>query len=407
MTKGYKDLHETVIAKGLCTVCGTCAGVCPLDSITIEYEAEEPVPKLEGECNLCGICCRVCPGKDVPITQMERLTFGKDRKQTPANHNMGIVQYQVSAYANNEDFRRAGASGGVVSALMAFALRIGLIDCAVVARFNDEKPWRAEGALAVNEEDILKAAQSKYTVAPVNSVLGKALKEGYTRIGLVGLPCHIEAVRKIQLYKQPLKLANCIKLAIGLFCASEFYFEGTWHLLSEYCGIKNLDEVKKIQYRAEPWPGHFTVELDNGNIHRVDRHNYVYHFLLPMYKRDRCEMCIDWASELADIAVGDYWHPHMTPGKELGQSTCIIRSEAGRELIETARDMCVITTKELDIKTVIAGIGYEFKKHSAAFRLEQRQKHGWPAPDFHICTDRTPVTREFHIAPETRQDKKK
>jgi coenzyme F420 hydrogenase subunit beta len=250
---------------------------------------------------------------------------------------------------------------------------------------------------------VLDAAQSKYTVAPVNTVINQAVSNGFKKIGLVGVPCQIEAIRKIQLRGLPLKISNSITLTIGLFCASEFYFEGLKHILGEMCDVDDVTKVTKLQYRCPDWPGHFAVDLINGDRRVVDRHRYVYHFLLPLYKRDRCEMCTDWAAEVADIAVGDYWSPAMKPGEEKGQSTCIVRTETGHQLMESACRDNALHAEGLDLETVIAGFGYEAKKHAAAFRLAQRRSFGWPVPNFHTECDLRPTKRDFHLAPETKK----
>ncbi|KKM10050.1 coenzyme F420 hydrogenase [Clostridiales bacterium PH28_bin88] len=401
MKPSFETLDRNVIQKGLCTACGTCAGICPTGGIRLIYKEGEPIPVLMGECNSCGHCYHSCPGEDIPLPDMELHLFGKHRNVT--EQNLGVYKYCVSAYARDAETRLAGASGGVATALINYALEVGIIDCAIVAGYQEQRPWLPEGKVVTTRSQVLEAAQSKYTVAPVNAVINEAVNKGYKKIGVVGVPCHIEAIRKMQLRGRPSKVAKSIRLTLGLFCASEFYFEGLRHLLGEMCGVDDLKHITKLQYRSAPWPGHFAIDLDNGERRVVDRHRYVYHFLLPLYKRDRCEMCVDWAAEVADIAIGDYWSPDMKPGEEQGHSSCIVRSEVGDMLMEMARNDGVLHVENLNANTVMAGFGYEAKKHAAAFRLAQRQSYGWPVPNFHIECDREPTKREFHIAPETKQ----
>lgn len=401
MKLSFENLEQNVILKGLCTACGTCAGVCPTQGIQLSYKEGEPIPVLRGTCNSCGYCYHACPGEDIPFPEMESCLFGRNRNGL--EQNLGVFKYCVSAYAQDEMTRLAGASGGVVTALINYALEVGIIDCAIVAGYQEKSPWLPEGKVVTTPSEVLAAAQSKYTVAPVNAALLEAVRRGFKKIGLVGLPCHLEAIRKLQLRGRPSKIAKSIKLTLGLFCASEFYFEGVRHLLAEMCGVNDLNQITKLQYRCAPWPGHLAVDLNNGERRVVDRHRYVYHFLLPLYKRDRCEMCIDWTAEVADIAIGDYWSPHMKPGEEKGHSTCIVRTEVGEILMEMARNDGVLHVEKLDAQTVTAGFGYEAKKHAAAFRLVQRRSFGWPVPNFHMECDLEPAKREFHIAPESKQ----
>jgi len=62
----------------------------------------------------------------------------------------------------------------------------------------------------------------------------------------------------------------------------------------------------------------------------------MYHHLMPAFKRDRCEMCVDWAAELADLSVGDYWDPQARPGEAAGTSSCLVRTAAGEVILAGA-----------------------------------------------------------------------
>ena len=76
--KGFDDLLKEVINPGLCTVCGTCAGVCPRQAIEMrieDYETGEPSPALTGKCKPCSLCSEACAGKSVPLADLDRFIF--------------------------------------------------------------------------------------------------------------------------------------------------------------------------------------------------------------------------------------------------------------------------------------------------------------------------------------------
>ncbi|AVX31310.1 coenzyme F420 hydrogenase subunit beta [Carboxydocella thermautotrophica] len=400
--KSFEQLKRDVIDRGLCTTCGTCVGLCPWRVLGITEEDGELLPELKGECKACGICTQACPGADIPIPVLEQKFFGRVRPER--KDDLGVYAGCYYGYASDPTIREKGTGGGLVSALLAFSLERGVIDCALVAGFQQDNPLRTEARLVTTKEEVLAAAGSKYAVVPINSLLNEAVARGYTRIAIVGCPCHIHGIRKMQFSGKPDSIAKAVKLVIGLFCASQFYFEGTRHLLVEQGGIKDLKYVKCLNYRGGNWPGHLTVRLADGKEIVIDRHHYMYHILMPAYKRDRCEMCTDWAAELADVAVGDYWDPTMKPGTEAGKSTILVRSSAGEELVGLARTQGAISLELLEPKKVTAGIGFELKKHAAAFRLKQRRRFGWPVPNYHRETDYTPFLRETHLAPSTRSE---
>lgn len=401
MNSDFSLLNRDVVARGLCTGCGTCVGVCPAGALEMGSILEEPAPELKGACSGCGSCVAACPGSDVNLPGLENFIFGKTRPQR--KEDLGVYQFCSAAHASDPGVRHRGAAGGLVTALLVSALERGEIDCAAVAGFSAESPWRTEARLAATAEEIRAAAASKYACTPVNALLGRSVEEGYSKIAVVGLPCHIHAIRKLQASGEATHITERLSLLVGLFCASQFYYEGTRHLLAEWCGVEDFSAIRSMSYRGGGWPGHFVVELEGGKTIKVDRHEYIYHLFMTMYRRDRCEMCIDWSSELADLSVGDYWAPHMRPGEEQGTSTCIVRSLRGKEIFNAAEKAgSVVRLEELDPLVVTAGAGFEMKKHSAAFRLEQRRRFGWPAPDYHYMPDREPFPRERHSAPTTK-----
>ena len=166
--------------------------------------------------------------------------------------------------------------------------------------------------------------------------------------------------------------------------------------------MADLEDIASLSYRGGDWPGHMVANLKNGRRLTLDRHRYMYHHLMPAYKRDRCEMCVDWSAELADLSVGDYWDPSVKAGEALGASSCLVRTERGRDILAAAVKDGYVQTGRLEPSQPAAGVGYELKKHAAAFRLKQRRRFGWPAPEFHRDVDYTPFPRERHLAPESK-----
>ena len=75
---GYNNLQKDVVDTGLCTGCGTCVGVCMFNAISMDYEADEPVPVLTGNCTNCSMCYEVCPGKNIPLPEMTNSSREKN-----------------------------------------------------------------------------------------------------------------------------------------------------------------------------------------------------------------------------------------------------------------------------------------------------------------------------------------
>lgn len=394
MNFGFDELKNLVIERGLCTVCGTCIGICPQECLSLVYQDEEPLPVLKGECASCGLCYKACPGSDVPLPELERFCFGKVRENKP--NDFGVFSFSGMGYATDEKVHRAGSGGGVATALLTYGMEHGLIDCALVAGFSVEKPWRTEARLATTPEELKEAAKSKYAVVATNSLLGEAVKRGYKSIGLIGCPCHIEAIRKMEYQDLIPNITKKIKILVGLFCGGQFHFEGTRHALTELCHVQDLQHIVNLEYRGRDndWSSNFVVELDSGERERATRADSIFRAIMH-FTRERCAMCIDWSAELADISIGDYWGPLKKPAENECYSSVLVRTARGAEWLQGAQVSNYINLKESSADYLLNCGAFEIKKHGAVFRLAQRQRYGWPTPNFHCCLSHAPLQLKY------------
>ena len=402
MRSCFIELKDHVVSKGLCTGCGTCVGVCPHQCLMMKKEKDEPEPALAGNCPGCRICYESCPGKDIPLENLENYVFGSKREQS--SQDIGVCRSIVRGHACDSTVRRLGTSGGIVSAILQFGFDLGLIDSALLTGFDEETPYYVKPSLVTSRNQVVAFAQSKYAMVSVNELLGTAARSPEVhKLAVVGCPCHIHGIRKLQMNNMRPDITRKVTLLIGLFCATQFYFEGTRHILSEECGLSSLKEVQRIQYRGGEWPGHFIVETQSGKRIEVDRHHYVYHLLLPGYRRDRCMMCLDWSSELSDFSVGDYGPVKEDGENQLGESTLIVRSAMGEEFLREGEQKGYIKTEPLEKNHILASPGFELKKHSAGYRWFQRRLYGWPIPDYQYEPDFKPVSRKTYFLPEKKK----
>jgi coenzyme F420 hydrogenase subunit beta len=81
---GFGQLKKEAVSAGRCHDCGTCAGLCPDQCLKMDYYLEEPVPVKKCPSKACSLCYDVCPGKDIPMLDLERSIFGRERGATPA-----------------------------------------------------------------------------------------------------------------------------------------------------------------------------------------------------------------------------------------------------------------------------------------------------------------------------------
>lgn len=378
--KGFADLKRDIVDVGLCEGCGACSGFCPLGILT--HAGDECEPVLDGKCKPCGICYKVCGGKYVNLPEMERALFGRQRDLNhPFEHWFGIYRECLVGHSNDNELRKGGAAGAMASALMIFALETGKIDVALLTGMDKKQPWRAAPMIATNAKEVLPSQQSKYQMAPTLTLLS-ALAKDYNHIGVVGLPCQIWPMRKAMHVPGAKKIAEKVVFTVGILCAAQYYFMGTVHLLKEWCGIENVEDVTELQYRGGTWPGSFIVKTRDGREVSHPQRQYKYHHLIPYYQRDRCTMCLDYSADVADVSVGDIW-TLSEPGELGGLNQLLVRTESGEKMVREAERQGYISVKPLDPTMMFhCGVGFKSKLISNTYRFANRIRFGWPVPDY-------------------------
>lgn len=245
--------------RGYVQGCGTCVVVCPYNAIEMNRNIDGVyLPNIDYEkCNRqCkGFCIEVCRGYSLDFNKLNRFIFGKIREDVSLGNYNGCY----IGHSSSKELRWNSSSGGIVTSLLTFALEEGIIDGALVTRMNKDNPLEPEVILARTKNQIISASKSKYCPVPVNLALEKILEEN-GRFAIVGLPCHIQGVRKAEMLNE--KLKEKIVLHIGLFCTSNVSFLATEFLL-EKMGIRK-ENVAAISYRGKGWPGETSVRLKSG-----------------------------------------------------------------------------------------------------------------------------------------------
>lgn len=379
--KGFADLKKEVIDTGLCTLCGACAGVCPSQSIVMQIEnleSDEPRPTLIGNCANCSVCYNACAGKHVPLADLDKFVFGRERN--PLEEPIGIYRRTLKGYAAS-GLRDITSAGGVTMGVMQYALAEGVIDAAIVGVRNPEHPWRVEPSIITSPEQASSAVRSVLEAFPVNAILHEAvINRGFKKIALVGMPCQIHSIRKIQMLGIPKKIADAVVFNIGLYCNSTSYYIGVEHVLKEVGGIENFREIVSIDTRAGGWPGAMMVVTKDGKIRYVGTKGLFGSFT-TYYRRDRCLMCIDFSSELADISAGDIFQ--VGPGHDPRWTGIITRTAIGDQVIDGAVKKGYIHIEPHDAEMIPAsGFGWEMSKHSGMYHWIKRNEYGIPVPDF-------------------------
>ncbi len=403
----FNDLKREVIDRILCMGCGMCAGICPLGGVEMLHVDHELEPVLTGECNACSLCYDVCPGQDIPMPALDRMVFGRERQ--PEKELLGITRNIMAAHAADPKIRAAGASGGAATALLVYALEQGFIDGAMVAQMNPKEPWYSMPVLATTREDIIASASSRYTVVSTNAALREVIKGKYKKIAHVGLGCHTEGMRKLQLLYPKHKINESVAFFIGINCGETTSPLSTKLRILEGGGVHSLDEVANVNHRGKPPDGGIAMKITkkDGSVVYSGRfgplalaEDYFLGRGSLSFRLERCLVCTDFCSELADITVGDYHGPQIPEeGKHLGWTIIYIKTEKGEQIVKDAEAKGYLITHSIDARFPTLGGGFYMKKHGYVHNLMKRKRYGWPVPDFHYPPVLEPVVRDFPYDP--------
>ncbi len=323
-----------------CILCGLCSRVCEelvgVSAINFQNRGTErdvgtPYGELSEDCIGCGACALVCPTNAIseqknifPVTSLDNEEMEEGFLKGERDDDLGLYSELFAAGTNIE-----GQDGGIVTALLARGIETRLLDAAVVVL--NREIYGAKAALVDDIQGILGAKGTKYMRVPVMPRLMEALKSGKRKIAVVGTPCQIRVIRKLQHrgYFND-EFADAEIFLLGLFCFESFDYRDLRTHTQELLGI-DLDEADKIQIAK----GKYIVTHEGREYSCSVRE-------LEHDVREGCRFCGDLVSRLADISIGSIGSPD-------GYSTVIVRSDRGKKLLEGVQ----FTRKEMNRDEIV------------------------------------------------------
>lgn len=250
---------------------------------------------------------------------------------------LGNYKSVVSARAADPEILKRSQDGGIVTQLFAYALEEGIIDGAIVAGPGDE-PMKPEPVVATTRDELLAARGTRYTISPNMMLIKEATRSyGLDKVGIVGTPCQMQALRKAQLYPMAMrKVPDKIALAIGIFCMENFPYQGLEAIVEDHCNVK-MESAKKMDIGK----GKFSVYTERGAVSQIPLK------ATHKYEQPGCHVCLDYVANLADVSTGSVGSPD-------GWSTVFVRTKNGETVWSKAIDAGYFETK--DIASVKPGL---------------------------------------------------
>lgn len=321
MVKTFEDLIKDVHEKGLCGECGGCVSFCSAGDIGAIKMSESgpPVYANKENCKECGFCYYVCPQTHV----LNDLLNDKFENIPP----IGKWQNITSSITTSETIAKKATDGGVVTSILNYLLDSKLIDGAIVCK--KEGPFNRVPFLATSKEDLIQAAGSYYdlskqviglekynTFIPTNTKLKDLINSDLLNIAIVGTPCQIHSIRKMQ--QLSIIPAHIVKYTLGLFCNLNFSFNDE--------DRKKMEEKFNFKFKS----------LEKMNIRddiiiniKDDEEKHISFSDVDEFVRPACRACSDFSNVYADISFGGL-------GSQKNHTTTIIRTKIGAEIYRDA-----------------------------------------------------------------------
>jgi coenzyme F420 hydrogenase subunit beta len=314
---GSAELMEDVHDRELCIGCGACVDLCPYFK-NYKGQTSQLFP-----CSLeQGRCYAYCPKAEVDLNHLYQKIWHRDYDGCA----LGPYRSVLATRAGRQMAPGRFQAGGTVSALMAYALKNNLIDAAAL---TDREGLIPVPRLLRDWQQVAGCASSKFMASATLSALNQGVREGYQRLGVVGTPCQLTAVAQMRTHQLEKKEHNVpVTLSVGLFC--------NWSLdtrrLNELLDRRlHISTIRSMDIPPPP-AGIMALETDNGPV------EIALSEIKPLIPHT-CYICLDMTAEFADLSAGMFEN-------RPGWNTLIVRSAAGDEIVEQARQEGFIETED-------------------------------------------------------------
>jgi coenzyme F420-reducing hydrogenase beta subunit len=320
MTFYFEDLKNLVIDRGFCTQCGTCAAVCSIVQI------DNGVPYVEDldDCTGCGQCFTTCPQINIGYENIGSIFQKADQTEIgPIMKIRSVKLKQRPKFAQD---------GGVVTKLVEDLLSKGVIEAAVLTKRDSF--WHPITEIVTENDVVERFAGSKYTTSTPIPKLIEATKN-YDKVLFVGLPCHLRAVRKLQMHDGEIVNSKNIHGVVGLFCMESFLYS---RVFGNNLGVLGLpSEIQSMQIKQ----GKLEYRNNDGSTSEMDLEDLSLNLAINNY----CKICQDFTASLADVSVGSV-------GSKPHYSTVIVRNSTGERLFNVIEDIIEEPANIKQIKTL-------------------------------------------------------
>lgn len=374
MIRKIKTVRD-VVAWNLCIGCGACASICRrgggIELVDVPSHGIRP-RFTDLDCAGCTDCLAVCPGVCVDANGGidDELDDVVESRFIGRNH--GVYE----GYAADPEIRYQGSSGGILSALAAYALEREGMDFVVHTAMDPDQPWKNKTVISRNREQLLACAGSRYCTSSPCEYFDVIEKNDKPCV-FVGKPCDVAALARARRLRP--ELDKKTGLVLSFFCAGTPCSDAVRELAEEM-GVET-SEIRRVRFRGQGWPGPFRVESVRGGKPRLMAYLTAWK-KLARQRPFRCHICPDGMGQLSDITSGDAWNRYTGKGESDGLSHVVVRTGRGRRLLENAVRAGYVELSPAADRDIVKAQGIYLRRAVVFGRLVGMRICGVPTPHF-------------------------
>ena len=324
-------------ARGLCTDCGIS-------------RTDDP--------KRCGEACQfIKPDYQRLETQVHGRSRGADR---PDEIFFGPFRRMLRASLIAP---REGAQWtGIATRLAERLLETKTVDAVLTMAPDPDDRWRPVPVLVTDPAGMAQCRGMRMGYAPLLALLEPARRKGYKRLGIIGIPCQVYALRALEH-----ELGFERLYVIGTPCSDNT----TTEKFHTFLGLLAEDPatITYLEFRADY---HVELRFTDGRIKEIPFLQLPISQLPPDFFPLTCRTCVDYTNVLADITVG------YMGGQ--GEQWLLVRNQRGEELLATLGDEIRTAAPGSAGKRKGAVSGFMKNTERAAGGLPLRRMPDWVRP---------------------------
>lgn len=265
----------------------------------------------------CGVACQFIK-PDYPAAEL--AVHGRTRDQSTQSDEIFFGPFRRIVRASLKTPREGAQWTGITTRIGERLLETGAVDAVLTMKPDPTDRWKPVPALITDAADMKNCRGMRMGYAPLLALLEPAIAAGHTRIGIIGIPCQVYALRALE---SKLNLERLF--VIGTPCSDNTTTENFHEFLSLLSD--RPETISYLEFRAD-----YQVELrfDDGERREIPFLKLPISKLKPDFFPLTCRTCVDYTNALADITVG------YMGGQ--GEQWLIVRNKRGEELLSLLGD---------------------------------------------------------------------